>query len=79
MKKSSIRKYIVGDMPEKMGPTNAPYLGLQAVTQNENSTVLVNMLPRTPHTPREPKIIKLKSFEGSRGLPLELTIPLIEP
>ena len=38
-----------------------------------------NLSPRASCTQKDPKIIKLMSFEGSMGRGLEVTIPLIEP
>ena len=40
-------------------------------------TMLVRMLPRVPHTQQASKIIKLMSFEGSRGSPGAVYIPTI--
>ena len=40
-------------------------------------TMLVSMFPRASYAQRDPKIIQLISFEGSRDDPSEVTIPLI--
>ena len=41
--------------------------------------MLVNMSLRAPCTQGRSKLIKIISFEGSRGCPPEVTIPLIGP
>jgi len=74
-----MRKYIVGDMGDKMEARKLSYLGPQAVSQNDNLTQCQLICYQWLHTLKGAQTkIKMISFQGSRGGSLEVTIPLIE-